>query len=287
MEDVRTTEEILAKNKRWRFVRTDRNGTRYFHDYTCGRCGGRGGWEGWPDFTCYECGGSGITDRPSTIKVYTPEHAEKLRKQREARALKAQKEREAKAIAERDQNLIKAGFSKEDDVFVIYRVVGNTYEIKDALKALGCKFNRTVGWFSPTNLEDYECQRLEESQVLTDSIFIEWKDKADVENLFVENKRAAQASPSRHYGEIGERVELELHIDRAFESEYRRNSGWYGTSVSYMYLMHDKDGNIFKWSTSCDYNEGDDVHFRATIKDHTEYKGIAQTVLTRCTKVGE
>lgn len=287
MEDTRSTEEILAAHKRWRYVRTDKNGTRYFHDFTCERCGGKGGWEGWPGFTCYDCGGSGVSDRPDVIKVYTPEHAEKLKKQREARAEKAQREREAKAIAERGENLLRAGFSKEDDIYVIYRVVGNTYEIKDELKARGCKFNRTVGWYAPTRLDDYECQRLEESQVLKESIYIEWKDKEEVENLFQENIRRIAESTSRHYGVIGERVELYLHIDRVFESEYRRNSGWYGSSTSYMYLMHDEAGNIFKWSSSCYYVEGEDVHFRATIKEHTEYKGVAQTVLTRCTKVKE
>lgn len=287
MIDTRPTEEILKSHRNLKYVRTDRNGTRYFKDYTCGRCGGRGGWEGWPGFTCYDCGGSGIDDRGYTIKVYTPEHAAKLEAQRQARAEKAQKEREAKAIAERGQNLLKAGFGKEDSVYVIYRVVGNTYEIKDALKALGCKFNPTVGWFAPTPLEGYECQRFEEKDVLTDSIFIEWKEKKDIEETFVENIRRREESTSRPYGEVGERIDIQVHIDRVFESSHYRNSGWYGTSTSYMYLMHDAAGNIFKWSTSCYYEEGDDVHFRATVKEHSEYKGVAQTVLTRCTKVKE
>lgn len=284
MESTKLTEELLREHKRWSYVRTDKNGTRYFNDYTCERCGGRGGWEGWPGFTCYDCGGAGISDKPYVIKVYTPEHAAKLAAQREARAKQREEERRQKAINERDKNLLAAGFGKED-VFVIYRVVGNTYEIKDALKALGCKFNPTVGWYAPAALEGYECQRLEEKQVLTDSIYIEWKDKKDVEDLYIENIRRKEESPSKWVGEIGERIQVALHIDRAFESEYRRNNGWYGASTSYMYLMHDGAGNVYKWSTSCYYQEGDDVVFNATVKDHAEYKGIAQTVLTRCTKV--
>jgi len=279
MVDTRTTEEILAAHKRWSYVRTDKNGTRYFYDCTCGRCGGRGGWEGWPGFTCYECGGTGISSKGSTYKVYTPEHDAKLAAQRQARAEKRQKEREAKAIAERDTKLLEAGFGKEDETYVIYRVVGNTYPIKDELKALGCKFKPSVGWYFSKNLEGYECQRLEEKDVLTDSIFIEWKGKSDVEPLLIENIKRAEESPSEWIGEVGERRELSLHIDRKIEGV------GYAGKTSYLYLMSDADKNIYKWSSSCFYREGEDVTFKATVKDHTEYKGIKQTVLTRCTKV--
>lgn len=285
MESTLTTQELLQKYPRWSYIRTDRNGTRYFHDCTCGRCGGRGGWEGWPGFTCYECGGSG-RGNGEDIKVYTPEHAAKLQAQREARAQKAQKEREAKAIAERGSNLIKAGFGKEGEVYVIYRVVGNTYSIKDELKALGCKFNYTVGWFFSKQLDNYTCQRLEEKDVLTDSIYVEWKTPKDVESLLIENQHK-EDDLSEWQGEIGERLDLYLHIDRKFESEYTFAKGMWGTTTNYMYLMSDKDDNKYKWSTGKSYEEDSNVHFKATVKEHTEYKGVKQTVLTRCTLVKE
>ncbi len=291
MEDIRTTEEILKAHPRWSYDRTDRNGTRYFVDWTCDRCGGRGGWEGWPGFTCYDCGGSGRDDKGHIIKIYTPEHAAKLAKQREARAKKAEAERVANAIANRGENLRNAGFGQEEIdgvvTWVIYRVVGNTFEIKDALKALGCKFKPQVGWYASAALEGYECQRLTEQQVLTENIFIEWKDKDAITPLWTENIRRVEESTSNWVGEIGERIDIHVTIDRAFESEFQRNSGWYGTTTNYMYLMHDEVGNVYKWSTSCYYKEKDECHFKATVKDHAEYKGIKQTVLTRCTLVKE
>lgn len=278
MNSTLTTEELLKKHPRWTYTRTDRNGTRYFHDYTCNRCGGRGGWEGWPGFTCYDCGGSGKGQYPTVFKVYTPEHEAKLEKQREARARKREEERIAKCIAERPQNLVKAGFGLEDGTYVIYRAVGDTYPIKDELKALGCKFNKTVGWFSPTPIEGHDCQRLTETEVLQEVPEIAWRDKAEVEKLFQESQTP---SPSKWVGEIGGRIEVSVHIDRAIEGV-----GFHG-GVSYLYLMHDEEGNIYKWSSACYYCEGEDVKFKATIKDHSEYKGVAQTVLTRCTKVKE
>lgn len=285
MESTLTTEELLKRNPRWSYIRTDRNGTRYFHDCTCGRCGGRGGWEGWPGFTCYECGGSGI-GKGDDFKVYTLEYAAKLAAQRQARAEKAEKERQAKAIVERGDNLIKAGFGKENDEYVIYRVVGNTYEIKDQLKSLGCKFKPQVGWYSPVVLDDYECQRLSEKEILKESIYIEWKSRSEIEALFIENQRK-EDDPSDWQGEVGSRLELYLHIDRKFQGEFSYAKGMWGTTNNYMYLMSDEDGNKYKWSTGKSYEEGENVHFKATVKDHTEYKGIKQTVLTRCTLVKE
>lgn len=294
MISTESTETLLKENKTWSYIRTDRNNTRYFSDCRCGRCGGRGGWEGWPGFTCYECSGSGKTDKPSIVKVYTPEHATKLEAQREARAKKAEAERVAKAIAERGENLRKAGFGQEEVdgvvTWVIYRVVGNTFEIKDELKALGCKFKPQVGWYAPAALEGYECQRLTEKEVLKENVFIEWKDKDEVEPLWIERTRAAEASPSQWVGQVGDRIDITVTIDRAFESQFQRNDGWYGTTTNYMYLMHDEAGNIYKWSTSKCYNEKEMYHFRATVKDHVDYVSksgtkIKQTVITRATLV--
>lgn len=276
MVSTLSTEEILKAHKNWSYIRTDRNNTRYFNDCTCGRCGGAGGWVGWPDYVCYECGGSGRSDRGSTVKVYTPEHDAKLTAQREARAKKRQEERIAKAIAERPQNLVNAGFGKEGETYVIYRVKGETFSIKDQLKELGCKFKPGIGWFAPTKLEGYDCQRLEESEVLDDVPFIQWKDKSTLEGLC-----EVEPSPSKWQGNVGDRLDIEVHIDRQIQGV-----GYMG-KTSYLYLMSDKDKNVYKWSSSCFYVEGEDVHFKATVKDHTEYNGIHQTVLTRCTKVKE
>ena len=285
MNSTATTDEILAAHPRWFYSRTDRNGTRYFYDYTCPRCGGRGGADAWvyTGWVCYECGGSGKTDRPQVMKVYTPEHEEKLKKQRQARFEKKEKERIEKAIRERGTNLEKAGFGNEDGTYVIYRVIGNTYEIKDELKGLGAKFNPAVGWFFSHPIDSYNVQRMEEKEVLTDSIWIEWKQKEEVKPLWAENQKIAEESPSKWVGEIGDRIELSLHIDRSFEGKFQLCE-WKSVS-SYMYLMHDADGNIYKWSTSCYYKEGDDIHVRGTIKDHAEFRGVKQTVLTRLREV--
>ena len=282
MNSTLTTEELLVQHKRWSYDRTDRNGTRYFFDYTCGRCGGRGGWEGWPGFTCYDCGGSGKDElHPTVIKVYTPEHEAKLQAQREARAKKREEEAFARLVATYDERIKKIGFGKENDEYVIYRVMGETYSIKDQLKELGCKFKPQVGWYSDHELEGYATQRMTSDMVLEKNFpLIEWKSMADCKACF------NNPITGNWVGEVGERLQLKLHIDRVIEgSGFRFNDGPWGHTSSYLILMSDKDGNEYKWSTTCWYKEGEDVEFKATVKAHETYNDKKQTVLTRCTKV--
>lgn len=281
MNSTLTTEEILAQHKRWVYNRTDRNGTRYFLDYTCGRCGGRGGWEGWPGFTCYECGGSGRSDRATIYKIYTPEHEAKLEAQRAARAKKREEEAFARLVATYDERMAKAGFGKEDEEFVVYRVMGENFSIKEELKQLGCKFKPQIGWYSAKPLNGYKTQRMTSDLVLEAAYpLINWKSAQECKENFINE------DIGNWIGEIGDRLQIKLHIDKVIEvGGFTYSPGPWGHANSYLILMHDEEGNEYKWSTSCWYKEGEDVEFKATVKAHDSYRGHRQTVLTRCTKL--
>ena len=57
--------------------------------------------------------------------------------------------------------------------------------------------------------------------------------------------------------------------------------GVYGTTT--MHIMHDDCGNEYVWTTGAKSLTVEEEYFmRATIKDHRVYKGINQTILTRC-----
>ena len=58
-----------------------------------------------------------------------------------------------------------------------------------------------------------------------------------------------------------------------------------------LYAFTDSEGHHFIWKTAfwpdsmTKVNEGDSIVLKGTIKEHNEYKGCKQTVLTRC-KIG-
>ena len=80
---------------------------------------------------------------------------------------------------------------------------------------------------------------------------------------------------SQHIGTIGERDTFTLKVNRLIFSE-----GFYGLTI--IHLMEDKDGNVFKWfSSGPELDEGEFLTVKATVKDHSEYQGTKETVLTR------
>ena len=171
------------------------------------------------------------------------------------------------------------GFQKEGDEFVLYRVKGETFSIKDQLKELGCRFKPQIGWYSNQKLSDYECQRITSEQLLESAApLINWKTMDECHAEF-----EVEEDESEWVGIVGARIEVTLHIDRVMTF-----SGKFGASN--IILMSDENENKYKWSTQKSYEEGEDVTFKATIKEHAEYTdktGITtkQTVLTRCTLI--
>ena len=280
-------------------IRIDKNGTKYFADYTCPRCGGRGGAEAWryTGYTCYECGGSGKTDKAHVYKVYTPEYelklAERRAKQREKEL--AKQRLEAPQI---NASFIKSkGFGEDGKTRV---VLGNTFEIKEELKALGCVFDPILGWHSPVELEGYQTVTLtaEESfhknpdnGLYTDYITDHVREAIESANDAL--KRAQDVS--EYVGEVGERITVEVTLkgSYSFETHYT-----YSGETNYIHTFEDAAGNVYKWKTAdClsykpeDRNwvypePGDRLTITGTVKAHEEYKGTKQTVLTRCKYMG-
>lgn len=83
---------------------------------------------------------------------------------------------------------------------------------------------------------------------------------------------------SEYVGKIGEKIKNVLvTIQKIVPCE-----SYYGTS--FLMLMNDESGNVFKWySSRRQYIEdGDKAILSGRIKDHSEYRGVKQTVVTRC-----
>lgn len=101
---------------------------------------------------------------------------------------------------------------------------------------------------------------------------------------------------SNHIGSVGSKVSAEVKLVNIFQYEDFKFS-YYGTT-HYTYIMHDAEGNVLVWKTTsslifdyiddkgnyqCDViRKGDTMLIEGKVKDHSEYKGTKQTVLTRC-----
>lgn len=148
------------------YVRTDKNGTKIYHDYTCPRCCGYGALDKW-QFTgsiCFACGGSGKRAVPKVVKEYAPEYLAKLEARR---AAKAAKEAEARAKYEEEHaeeiaaqqaeanrktfefRCSEHGCGKDG---VGYVLTGNTYPVKDEIRKNGGKWIYGV-WICPVEIK--------------------------------------------------------------------------------------------------------------------------------------
>ena len=121
--------------------------------------------------------------------------------------------------------------------------------------------------------------------------------KAHDKKLAEEARRKAYLDSinDSYFGEIGDKFEKELVFEKSFA--YQNDFGYYG-GTTYILLFRDDEGHVFKWSTSngcykcwcsingkCDYVDyevGKKYLIKGSIKDHAEYKGVKQTVITRC-----
>ena len=56
--------------------------------------------------------------------------------------------------------------------------------------------------------------------------------------------------------------------------------GYYGTT--WLYSFTDASGNVFIWKSSRCIEVKDGMKLKGSVKEHREYDGIKQTVMTRC-----
>lgn len=161
---------------------------------------------------------------------------------------------------------------------------GNTYPHKDWLKEQGARFTKLFNWSFASDVEWDE----EDLPADLEPLEIPWEAVSENDHILPESKVRAyieslmyEPSNSEYVGEIGERIEEVFTVTKAFTFD-----GYYGTST--MHIMEDADGNVFVWTTaSKSFPEGKVMTLRGTIKDHREYKGTKQTILTRCKEVTE
>lgn len=271
-----------------KLIRVDKNGTKYWEvPAYCSRCGGTGFINYFTHIDggrCFKCGGTG---NPHTTieKEYTPEYAQKLEERRAKKEEKRMEALRAELPTKKAEWLEKEGFNADGKTYVF---LGNTYEIKDEIKALGGKFDNYLNWHISKPVDGYQFLEIDVEEVANENItegysydFDKWL-KADIETRRKTKWNKENTVSAGYYGEVGDKVNLEVTYVRytCWENSY----GYYG-GVTFLYTF-EMDGYTFIWKTSKllsdDIKEGDVITIAGTIKEHSEYNGIEQTVLTRC-----
>ena len=127
-----------------------------------------------------------------------------------------------------------------------------------------------------------------------------------VAKKIAEEKRMAENATVEYYGNVGDKFEKEMTFEKMFGFE---------TQFGYQYiiLFRDEENHVFVWKTANgmykidlkgvkgkevnehsvfdgayeDYEIGHKYLIKGTIKNHEEYRGVKQTVITRCKVVDD
>jgi hypothetical protein len=242
--------------------------------YPCSRCGGRGGSDAWKftGYTCYRCGG-GCLEPVTHERLYTAEALAKLN----ATAAKKAANKQAKIDAARAVEL--AALAARQEAF-------------QAAHAETLQWLSQVGYADSASCDDEPRYR---EGFLGDMLRraherAEWSEAQLAAIIKVRDQRReekAKAAASRHIGTIGERLELIVTVERQsvfYRAPFMRTSysGRSQEEAVYVTTMRDEHGNALV-AMSPNFSEpvGSTILLRATVKDHDDYRGEAQTKLTR------
>ena len=156
---------------------------------------------------------------------------------------------------------------------------GDTYAELDWFRESNARYNKIFGWYVisaeplpediPAGIEPI---KLDWSLVSRpDGKLKEERDiRAVMDGLMYE------PSSSEYQGNVGDRLDLQVKVISVTQKE---------TMYGYMstHIFEDACGNRYMWATtSKTWPAGNDMHIRGTVKEHTTYKNVKTTVLTRC-----
>ena len=268
-------------------VKTLRDGSKRYRSNACPKCGGAGylrGYEFIDGARCWKCNATGYF--PHEWIEPSDERIEKERIKNKAKLI-------ARAESHNKDFLKWHGFNENGKAYI---VLGDTYAIKDEIKAMGGKFDNIMGWTLPDDTDKFPTAEIDIHNVVDENDNGWWGFKPIDEITAYIEKIKADNTPhneddhiSEYVGNVGEKITVDVSVKGiySFETHY----SYYG-ETSYIYKFEDKNGNIYTWKTAgcldkkvgnrlVPIQEGEDCTITGTIKDHKEYKGEKETVLTR------
>lgn len=254
--------------------------------HQCDHCNGSGYYANFG--VCYKCEGSGSLIEEA--KVYTEEEYEKYQASLARRRVKRAEEREQKEFQlisnseiNKKEKAEKLGFNPE--TMTTYIPLGNTYDIKETLKAEGYKYDPVIGWHGPVaavpdvNHISFTFNELYNWYPLTK--YAEFRPEA--EQLVKDKALTAYPATGEFCGEIKER----FHDYNVRLVDAREVCD--GTCTLYKFeTVNGKSTLIWVTSTKPKVKEtmerpqiGNVYHLTATVKAHEISNGVKITKINR------
>jgi hypothetical protein len=223
---------------------------------SCSRCGGAGGSDRWAHtgWTCFQCGGHG-RGPVVTVKLYTAEQVAKL----DASAAK----RQAKKTAAADARAVAA--KAEADARRVAFLAEHGALIEQASKYVE----------RSTFIADVVRKGLERSALSQGQV-----DALRSTVAKIEASDAAKAA-SRHVGAIGERLTLAVTVERVTSYDRQAFGGFNMETVWIVTMRAENGAAIVSKSPRFAPQEGERFTLKATVKEHGDYRGEAQTIVQR------
>lgn len=181
----------------------------------------------------------------------------------------------------------KNGFNKEGITYVI--TGGNTFEIKDTLKTMGCKFSPLLKWHSPEKItldgfelvpftfdELYSWMPMDKNVMACETAKTIVKERLSpftTANIVL----ASNLMDAEWLGEVGDRLR-KIPAKIVGKKEINNQNG------CFTLFTFESGNSVLCWFTSATKFEqvGDEVLLSATVKSHKIYEGQKQTYVNRC-----
>lgn len=230
---------------------------------------------------CFKCGGTGYLTKD--VRLYTEKELEAMERANERSRQKKAEEQEQKMKAEFEEKRL-AWLEKNNfniDGYTYIYIGSDSYSIKDELKANGWRYDPVIKWHKadPAGYEDKAILRHVE-EYFEPSAWGDYHYKEGAKELADKLFAATQPKVESNWiGEVGDKItDLKVQLIRKYTMD-----GKYGLTT--LYGFQDENGNIINWWSSTfqeiEINDWTTI-VRGTIKKLDEYKGVKQTVVTRC-----
>lgn len=95
-----------------------------------------------------------------------------------------------------------------------------------------------------------------------------------------EKRRETEQKQSQYVGEIGKRITINVASAECVTS-WNNDYNPYGGEIR-LYKLTDDANNVYMWSTEKALADTKSYTLVGTVKNHSEYHGVKQTVITRC-----